>query len=81
MRANVDATRRSTSMFWHGSNGILNENCEARWNGRYGTVDWSTWSTVLNYLDFFLWGSMKSRVRHTGKPEERRQSKYASVGI
>jgi len=81
MTTNLDATRRRTSIFWRRSNGILNENCEARWIGRYGTVDWSAWSTALNYLDFFLWDYMRSRARHSDKPEGRCQSRDAAVDI
>jgi hypothetical protein len=32
---------------------------------------WPARSTVLNPLDFFLWGWMKSRMYHSGKPEAR----------
>jgi hypothetical protein len=36
-------------------------------------VAWPARSPDLNPLDFFLWGCMKSRVYHGGKPEARYQ--------
>jgi hypothetical protein len=39
----------------------MNEDYEDQWLGPLGPD--------LNPLDFFLWGCMKSRVYHGGKPE------------
>jgi hypothetical protein len=59
---------------------ILNEDYDGRWMGRGEPVAWHAWSPVLNALDFFLWGCMKSRVYHGGKPEARHQLVLAIHG-
>jgi hypothetical protein len=48
----------------------LYERYEGRWSG---LVAWLVQTPNLNPLDFFLWGYMKSRVYHGGKPEARHQ--------
>lgn len=50
---------------------FLNKDYEGRWLGRGGPVALPTQSPDLNPLDLLLWGSMKSRVDHGGKPEAR----------
>jgi hypothetical protein len=50
---------------------FLKEHYEGRWIVRGGQVAWPAQSPDLNPLDFFLWGCMKSRVYHGGKPEAR----------
>jgi hypothetical protein len=70
-------------VFWYPA--FLNENYEGIWIGKGGPLAWPTWSPDLNPLDFFLWGCMKSRVYHGGKPEARHQLveviNEAAVGI
>jgi hypothetical protein len=72
----------------HFSNAVtefLNKDYEGRWMGRGGPVALSTWSPDLKPLDLFLWGCMKSRVYHGGKPEARHQTvqaiDVAAVGV
>ena len=33
-----------------------------QWIGRGSTINWPARSSVLSYLDFFLWGHMKSLI-------------------
>jgi hypothetical protein len=64
---------------------FLNEYYEGRWIRSGGRAAWPPRSPSLNLLDFFLWGCMKSRVHHTGKPEARHHlvevTDEAAVGI
>jgi hypothetical protein len=64
---------------------FLNKDYEGRWMGRGGPVALPTRSLDLNPLDLFLWGCMKSRVYHGGKPEARHQTVQAideaAVGV
>jgi hypothetical protein len=76
MRTNGATTRRSVSRFQQRGNEIFERNL--RWIGRNGPVVWPVRSPDLNPLNFFLLCGMKSRVYHTGKPEERHQQVEAT---
>jgi hypothetical protein len=52
----------------------MNEDNEERWIGKGGPVALPAQSPNLYPLHSFLWGCMKSKMHHNGKPRERHQS-------
>jgi hypothetical protein len=64
---------------------FLNDSYHSRWLGIGGPVPWPLRLPALSPLVFFVWGCLKSRVYHSGKPETQQQFvqviNKAGVGI